>query len=115
MSPNQEPPVLQPAPPAPQDDDTAELVLDEATEEIRLSGVEPEPLPVGPERTLPTLPAPRPQVDKQTEGAAIRELRRFHVVGSEAQEAALSGDVLPALMFPLRAPCKVRTKYPLDL
>lgn len=116
MSPNQDPPVLQPAKPEHQGDQlVAEPLLDEATEEVRLSGVEPEPLPVGLERSLPTLPPPRPAFDKKTEGAAIRELRRFHVTGPEAQEAESGWDYLPALMFLFRDPSRVRTKYPLFL
>jgi hypothetical protein len=116
MSPNQEPPVLQPAKPDPQGDDRVDQVLlDEVTDEIRLSGVEPEPLPVGRERSLPVLPPPRPSVDPKTEGGAIRALRRFHVVGSDSQEDLASFDFLPALMFLFRDPSRVRTKYPLYL
>jgi ferredoxin len=116
MNPNQDPPVLQPAKPAPQGDDLgAEPALDEAAEAVRLSGLEPEPLPVGHQRTLPVLPEPRPVVDKQVEGNAIRELRRFHVVGPEAQGGEPSWDFLPALMFLFRDPSRVRTKYPLYL
>jgi ferredoxin len=114
MSPNQEPPVLQPAKPEPQGDEPADdVLLDDATDEIRLPVVEPEPLPVGRVRNLPVLPPPRPSVAKKIEGAAIRELRRFHVVGPESQERPREFDFLPALMFLFRDPSKVRTKYPL--
>ncbi len=116
MSPNQEPPVLQPAKPDPAGEQlSGELVLDDPTEEIRLSGVEPEPLPVGQERSLPVLPPPRGAVDKKAEGAAIRALRRFHVVGPEVQDTTAGWDFLPALMFLFRDPSRVRTKYPLYL
>ena len=114
MSPNQDTPVLQPAKPEPQGGDH-EPVLDDFSGQPRLSGVEPEPLPVGQERNLPRLPAPRPRVDQKTGGAAIRALRRFHVVGPEVKEAAPAWDFLPALMFLFRDPSRVRTKYPLYL
>jgi len=116
MSANQETPVLQPAKPEPQGGEhTPDLAADGSTDETRLSGVEPEPLPVGRERSLPVLPAPRDGGDKKAEGAAIRALRRFHVVGPDPQDATPGGDFLPALMFLFRDPSRVRTKYPLFL
>ena len=114
MSPNQETPVLQPAKPDPQGD-LSELAHDDPGGGAQISGAGPEPLPVGPSRSLPRLPAPNSEADVRTAGAAIRALRRFHVVGPEAREGAVAWDFLPALMFLFRDPSRVRTKYPLYL
>ncbi len=115
MSSNQDP-TPQPVETAPEGGELArEVAPADPSEEIRLSGVEPEPIPVGRERHLPRLPGPRPSVSPRVEGAAIRALRRFHVVGPEAAEQPTQEDFLPALMFLFRDPERVRTKYPLYL
>ncbi len=87
----------------------------QVADELRLSGVEPEPVPTGSTRELPVLPPPRSPLDPQSEGAAIRALRRFHVVGPELNKEDPPWDFLPALMFLFRDPSRVRTKYPLYL
>jgi ferredoxin len=115
MSRDQDPPVPQPVTPEPEPALALESQPDLPQDGPRLSGVEPEPLPVGQERNLPRLPAPRPAVDKRTEGAAIRALRRFHVAGTDDHTSVAHPDYLPALMFLFRDPSRVRTKYPLYL
>ncbi len=112
MSPNPEPPVDQPVQPL-ADEGPGPLEPDLPTEEVDLADVEPVPEVAGVAR--PVLPPPRPAIEKIAEGAAIRALRRFHVVGPDAQAAAPPWDFLPALMFAFRDPSRVRTKYPLYL